>query len=172
MILVEKFFFDVIVNPVEFIFCYILFIKGNNMKNLVAVTMFSVFLMGAVSNASAFWGNDKDWECYGPYGKIPGCNPYDEWDPRYWMEEMEDMFEDDDDYYGGGYGRMPYGGGYGMPQMPYGGGYGMPQMPYGGGYGAPQMPYGGGYGMPQQGGYPQYNPYAAPAAPVAPAPAQ
>ncbi|NOQ78941.1 MAG: sulfur globule protein CV1 [Gammaproteobacteria bacterium] len=133
------------------------------MKKIIAVSVFSAFIMGVASNASAsWWGSDNDGECYGPYGKIPGCNEYDEWDPRYWMEEMEDMMDDDDDdyYRYGGYGR-----GYGQP---YGGGYG---QPYGGGYG---QPYGGGYGQPYGGGYapqPYYgNPYAAPA-PVAPAPA-
>ena len=115
------------------------------MKKLIVASIFSVFLLGLMSNASAFWGSNNSNECYGPYGKIPGCNEYDEWDPRYWMEEMEDMWDDDDE----GYGRGGYG--YGMPpmQMPYGGGYGMPPM---------QMPY----------GYQQ--PYAAPApAPAAPA---
>ena len=135
------------------------------MKKLIAASVFSALLLGA-GNASAFWGSNNDWECRGPYGDIPGCNPYDEWDPRYWMEEMEDMWDDDDDYrYGGGYGN-PYGGGYGNPYG--GGGYGNPYG--GGGYG---NPYGGGYG----GGYAPapygYNPYqqapAAPAAPVAPA---
>jgi len=136
------------------------------MKKIIALTIASAFILGLASNASAFWGNDNDWECRGPYGKIPGCNPYDEWDPRYWMEEMEDMWDDDDDDYGygRGYGGYPQGG-YGYPQ---GGGYGYPQGGYGypqGGYGYPQ----GGYGYPQQ----QYNPYAAPAAPApAPAPAQ
>ncbi|MCU7819227.1 MAG: hypothetical protein KZQ57_10275 [gamma proteobacterium symbiont of Lucinoma myriamae] len=110
------------------------------MKKIIAVSVFTAFIMGVASNASAFWSSNDDYECYGPYGKIPGCNSYDEWDPRYWMEEMEDMFDDDDDdYYRGGYGR----GGYGQP--------------YGGGYAPASQPY---YG----------NPYAAPApAPVAPA---
>ncbi len=112
------------------------------MKKLIAVSVFTAFIMGVVSNASAsWWGSDDDYECWGPYGKIPGCNPYDEWDPRYWMEEMEDVFDDDDDdyYRYGGYGAPAYGG---YPQPYY------------------QQPYGGGY------------PYAAPApAPVAPAPA-
>jgi len=132
------------------------------MKNLIAASVFSALLLGA-GNASAFWGGGNDWECRGPYGEIPGCNPYDEWDPRYWMEEMEDMWDDDDEYGYGGYGRgygNPYGGGYG--NNPYGGGYG---NPYGGGYG---NPYGGGY-APAPAPY-GYNPYAAPA-PVAPAPA-
>ena len=101
------------------------------MKLLMALGL----MTAATSSYAFFWDND-DWECRGPFGEIPGCNPYDEWDPRYWMEEMEEMWNDDDDY---GYGR----GGYGMP---YGAGY---QQPYG--YGYPQQPY----------GYPQ--PYAAPA---------
>ncbi len=129
------------------------------MKKLIAISVFTAFIMGVASNASAsWWGSDDDYECWGPYGKIPGCNPYDEWDPRYWMEEMEDMFDDDDDYYrygGYGYGAPAYG--YGAP----GYGYGAPAPAYGG-YPQPyyQQPYGGGY------------PYAAPApAPVAPAPA-
>ncbi len=132
------------------------------MKKIIALTVFSAFILGAATNATAFWGSDNDWECRGPYGKIPDCNPYDEWDPRYWMEEMESFWDDDDDY-GRGYGA-PYGGGYGNPYG--GGGYG---APYGGG---------GGYGNPYGGGYapapaaPYYgNPYAAPVAPAAPAPA-
>ncbi|MCU7799512.1 MAG: hypothetical protein KZQ70_05040, partial [gamma proteobacterium symbiont of Lucinoma myriamae] len=80
------------------------------MKKIIAVSVFTAFIMGVASNASAFWSSNDDYECYGPYGKIPGCNSYDEWDPRYWMEEMEDMFDDDDDdYYRGGYGRGGYG---------------------------------------------------------------
>lgn len=130
------------------------------MKKLIAVSVFTAFIMGVASNASAsWWGSNNDYECYGPYGKIPGCNPYDEWDPRYWLEEM-DITNNDDDYYRyGGYG---YGGGY-----PYRGGY-APQPYYGGGGYAPQ-PYGG-YQQPYYGG--GAYPYAAPApAPVAPAPA-
>lgn len=109
------------------------------MKKLIVASVFSALLLGA-GNASAFWGGGNDWECRGPYGDIPGCNPYDEWDPRYWMEEMEGMWDDDDDYrYGSPYG----GGGYGNP---YGGGYGYAPAPYG------------------------YNPYQqAPVAPAAPA---
>ncbi|WP_198266435.1 hypothetical protein [sulfur-oxidizing endosymbiont of Gigantopelta aegis] len=142
------------------------------MKKLIAISVFSAIVLGAASNASAFWGNNNDSECYGPYGKIPNCNPYDEWDPRYWMEEMEDMMDDDDDYRGG------YGNGNGY-QQPYGGGY---QQPYGGyqqpyGY-APQQYAPAPYGYAPQQYAPQQpyygNPYAAPApvAPAAPAPQQ
>lgn len=131
------------------------------MKKIIAISVFSAFVLGAATNVSAFWGGDND-ECYGPYGKIPNCNEYDEWDPRYWMEEMEDMIDDDDDDYRyGGYGRGygGYGPGYGgggYQQPYYGGGYQQPY--YGGGY--QQQPY---YG----GGYQQ--PYAAPAVPAVPA---
>ncbi len=109
------------------------------MKKSFAMSLAAIAVMTVSSSASAFfWDDDNDYKCWGPMGpygpKIPDCNPYDEWDPRYWMEEMEQTWDDDDDYGYGGYG-MPYGGGYGMP---YGGGYG---MPYGGGYGAP-APYG------------------------------
>ena len=134
------------------------------MKKIIALSVFTAFILGIASSASASWfGSDNDNECYGPYGKIPGCNSYDEWDPRYWMEEMEDMWDDDDDY-GGGYGRgygNPYGGGYGQPYG--GGGYG---QPYGGGY-APQQ-----YAPQQYAPQPYYNPYAAPAAPAPVAPQQ
>lgn len=122
------------------------------MKKIITVAIFMAFTIGAATNASAFWGNNNNWECMGPFGQIPGCNPYDEWDPRYWMEEMEDMWDDDDNYYGGGYGRYPYGG------YPYGGGYG-------GGY-YPQPYYGGGY-MQQP-----YYPYAPPAPATTPPPTE
>ena len=79
------------------------------------------------------WGGNN-WNNNGYYG-----NPYDEWDPRYWMEEMEDMFDNDNNY--GGYNRGPYNN-----YAPYGG--------YGNGpYGPPQgyyRPYPGQNVQPQQ----------------------
>lgn len=159
------------------------------MKKFAAISL-AAFTAFAATGASAFWDSKNKWEepeCwYNPHD----CNPYDEWDPRYWMEEMSQMW-DDDDY---GYGGMPYGmpGGYGpygpRPMMPYGGApyggapYGAPMMPQGAPQGAPQaapmprpvpmMPYGAPrmpYGMP----YPQQRPAAPAPAPVpAPAPAQ
>jgi hypothetical protein len=113
----------------------------------------AVSILLAATNSFAWFFDDDDWECMGPFGKIPGCNPYDEWDPRYWMEEMEQEFDDDDDYYRYG----PYGGygpGYGYGSYgpygyaPYGPGYGgyapYGYAPYGPGYG--YAPYGPGYG--------------------------
>jgi len=120
------------------------------MKAILRVLMASGLLFAATGSNASWFFDDNDWECMGPFGEIPGCNPYDEWDPRYWMEEMDQEFNDDDDYYRygpyGGYGG-PYGGGYGAPYGPPPGYYG---APYGGGYGAP---YGGGYApqpAPQQ----------------------
>ena len=135
------------------------------MKKTFMLPILSALLLGVSTSASAFfWDDDNDWKCWGPMGpygpEIPDCNPYDEWDPRYWMEEFEQTWDDDDDYmYYGGYGRGPWG-------MPYGGG--APMMPYGG---APMMPYGGGapYGAPAPmpyGGPSQMVPPAPPAAPV------
>jgi hypothetical protein len=121
------------------------------MRKIIALSVFSAFILGIAANASAFWGNNNDSECYGPYGKIPDCNPYDEWDPRYWMEEMESMMDDDDYGYQQGYPQQ----GYQQPYYGYQQGYSQQgyQQPY---YGYPQQPYG-------------YNPYVAPAT-VTPAP--
>jgi len=132
-------------------------------------TLFIMMLFGVLSsfnvNADFFGGNDcPPWEY--------DCNDWPEWTPMYWMEEMSDEWDNnDDDYYRYG-GMGPYGmpGGYGMPYggmpyggMPYGGGMMPPPAPYGYGapppapygYGAPQAPYG--YGAPQ-GGQPSGQP--------------
>ena len=76
------------------------------MKNLIR-SMLALAMLTIATSSFAWWGGGNNW------------NPYDEWDPRYWMEEMEDVFDDDDDYYYGPYG-YPYGGGYGGPYGPYG----------------------------------------------------
>ena len=92
---------------------------------MILLAMLSGLFFSMNSSADMFGGDDcPPWEY--------DCNDWPEWTPMYWMEEMSNEWDDDDDYYGYG---MPYGG-YGMPY----GGYGMPY----GGYG---MPYGG-YGMP------------------------
>ena len=91
----------------------------------------AALLLAVSTQASAWWGNDyyNDWPV---------------WTPMYWMEEMENEW--DDDYYGPyGYGPYGYPGyGYGYP----GYGYGYP----GYGYGAP------GYGPGYYGGYAPYYP--------------
>jgi hypothetical protein len=112
--------------------------------------LFFGMLLGllATFNAQAdFFGGDDcpPWEY--------DCNDWPEWTPMYWMEEMMDEFDDDDDEYYryGGYGYGPY------APAPYA------QAPYG--YGAQ---FAGPYGQPPV-------PYAsipAPVAPQAPAAAQ
>ena len=122
------------------------------MKAILRLSMV-VSLLLAATNSYAWFFDDDDWKCRGPFGNIPGCNPYDEWDPRYWMEEMEQAFDDDDDYYRYG----PYGG-----YDPYGPGYGGYAPGYGG-----YSPYGPGYGY---GGYAPYSYTPAPAPAPLPAP--
>lgn len=103
------------------------------MKKFAALTLAAFAALGATQASAFFFDNNDKWsepECwYNP----TDCNPYDPWDPRYWMEEMDSMWSDDDDYYG--YGP------YGMPGMPYGNQMNpyMRQMnPYG--YQAPAAP--------------------------------
>jgi len=95
----------------------------NTMKNTIQALL-ALGLLGAASASQAWWGNNG-WGNH--------WNPYDVWDPRYWMEEMENAF--DDDWYGPG----PYG-----PYGPYGyGPYGPPPVygpAYGPGFGP--APYG------------------------------
>lgn len=102
------------------------------MNHLTLKALLAVAFLTVASSASAFWGSNNHWNGFG--------NPYDEWDPRYWAEEMEDFFNDND-YgprgfapYGGGYGYAPYQNQF-APQAygPYG--YAQPpqatQAPYG-----------------------------------------
>ena len=64
------------------------------MKKSLPLTIASIALIIASSSASAFWGNNN----WGNNGY--NYNPYDPWDPRFWMEEMENFW--DNDSYGGG----------------------------------------------------------------------
>jgi hypothetical protein len=104
------------------------------MKRHTALALLAGLLLAAASNVSAWWGNNWGW------------NPYDPWDPRYWMEE----------FFGGSYyGRGPWGWGRG----PWGYGY-----PYHGGWGHPYYrgwgyPYHGGWGYPNYAGW-AYAPHA------------
>ena len=88
------------------------------------------------------WGGNRGGNNWNNNGYNNGYygNPYDEWDPRYWMEEMEDFFDGGNNY--GNYNRGPYNN-----YAPYGGGYGN------GPYGPPQgyyRPYPGQNAQPQQ----------------------
>jgi hypothetical protein len=111
----------------------------------------SVMLMFSYNASADFFGGSDcpPWEY--------DCNDWPEWTPMYWMEEMSDEFDDNnDDWYR--YGGGPYGGPYGGPRP-----YGPPMMPYGGApYGGPApMPYGAPAPMPYGGPAPM--PYGRPA---------
>lgn len=134
------------------------------MSLILRLTMAISLLLAATSSYAWFgnnnnnnnwgpWGgNNNNW---GPWGGNNNYNPYDEWDPRYWMEEMENAFDDDNDYYGPGYGYGPYG----MPQGGYYNGSGPYGPPQGYGYAPPQ--YNGpppGYAPPGSNGYQSQRP--------------
>jgi hypothetical protein len=107
-------------------------------KILLSAITATVLVMSNASYASWF-GNDGPW---GGNGWGGDWNPYDEWDPRYWIREMDNELADDDyDRYGPGYGYGgPYGG-YGPgPGYGYGPGPGYGYGP-GPGYGYGPAPY-------------------------------
>ena len=74
----------------------------------------------SVTQASDFFGgNDGEWKM-GPNGPYWDESDWPVWTPMYWMEEMMDSFDNDDDnMWGGnkgGFNKMPFGN-----MMPYGG---------------------------------------------------
>lgn len=86
------------------------------MKNILAVVLL-VFTL----SANAFWNNNGPWgNSYNNYGNSYGYkdngifafNPYNYWDPRWYVEEMSNMMDefDDNDWDNnyGGYGYNPY----------------------------------------------------------------
>lgn len=102
-------------------------------KRLTTAGLAGLLLMAA-GTTNAWWGG--------------GWNPYDPWDPRYWMEEFFG-----DSWSGGpwGYGGGPWG--YGGGPWGYGGGpWGYGGGPWGGYHGAPYYGYTPwGYGVPYHG---------------------
>ncbi len=124
----------------------------------------SLLALSATANANFFGNNNNgEWKM-GPYGPYYEENDWPEWTPMYWMEEMSNSFDNNDNgYYGnnnGFFGNMPFmGNNYNYnPNMGYG--YNMP-MNYGN---APMMPP---PAMPYPYAVPPMN---APAMPVAPQP--
>lgn len=90
-----------------------------------ARTLAILFGLLISANATAGWfgSNNNAWD----------DNDWPEWTPMYWMDEMMNEFDSDDDYYGY-YGPqgMPYGyAPYGY-QAPFAGPHGQPQVPYAG----------------------------------------
>ncbi len=104
------------------------------------------------------WGGNNGWSGNNGWGN----NPYDEWDPRYWMEEMENEFDNNNYNYGppsGYYGPNNYAPPQGYMQGPPPGYYG----PGPGSYGPPPGYYGGQPpGYRQQAPAPQQVPQQAP----------
>jgi hypothetical protein len=88
------------------------------MKARVAAVLFGLLVS---LNASAGWfGNDNGWD----------DSDWPEWTPMYWMEEMFDSFDDDDDYYRyGPRGYAPYGYAQPYAMAPYQGQVPHAQMP-------------------------------------------
>lgn len=101
----------------------------------------SLLALSATASADFFSSNNGEWKM-GPYGPYYEENDWPEWTPMYWMEEMMNSFDDEDNGFGN-FGGMPFMGGNNYA-MPYGGmPYGAPMMapPLGAmPYGAPMMP--------------------------------
>jgi hypothetical protein len=116
------------------------------MKKLIAGL--SLLLVASAANADFFGGNNGEWKM-GPAGPYYDESDWPEWTPMYWMEEMMDMWDDNDNVYSGGMPPMPMAGGYGAPAMPYGG-YQMPQQPVGYAYPAPVAPVAPAAPVPQK----------------------
>lgn len=95
-------------------------------------------LLAFSASASAgdfFGGNNGEWKM-GPYGPYYEESDWPEWTPMYWMDEMMNSFDDEDDSFGGNngfMGGMPFmGNNSNMPFMGNNNNYPMmaPQMGY------------------------------------------
>ena len=83
------------------------------MNKYVISVIAALSLMGASVANAGWFGSNNSWDDY--YDD----NDWPEWTPMYWMEEMMDEWDDDDDndwYRYGGYGFAPR---YGYAPMPY-----------------------------------------------------
>lgn len=78
------------------------------------IALSSILFLGIATSSQAFW-NSNNWN--NGWGNNFAnnnwgwdYNPYDVWDPRYWAEEMEDMFDGNDwwDNNNGYHNSMPY----------------------------------------------------------------
>ena len=93
----------------------------------------SLLALSASASANFFGDNNNgEWKM-GPYGPYWEENTWPEWTPMYWMEEMMNSFDDNNNNYGGNGFNMPFFGNnngfFGNNNYrPYGG---VPMMPYG-----------------------------------------
>lgn len=102
------------------------------MKKLLISLSLLAFSTGASAN-NFFGSNNGEWKM-GPYGPYYEENSWPEWTPMYWMQEMVDSFDNNDDGYGnnGFIGGMPFMGNnntYPMMAPPVGVPMGVPMMP-------------------------------------------
>jgi hypothetical protein len=67
------------------------------MKKLLVIFVILSSLL--VMPVSAYWGNNNNNPWSNPYSNL---NPYEIWNPRYWIEELEQIF-DNNDYWGNNY---------------------------------------------------------------------
>jgi hypothetical protein len=115
-----------------------------NIKESAKIVLLTALLTApftATTQASDFFGgNNGEWKM-GPNGPYWDESDWPVWTPMYWMQEMMDSFDDDNDnnMFGGNnrFGNMPFGN-----SMPFGNntpnyGYG---MPYGAPMPAPAVP--------------------------------
>ena len=117
----------------------------------------SLLALSATANADFFGGNNGEWKM-GPQGPYYEESDWPEWTPMYWMEEMMDSFDEEDNSYGnnGFMGGMPFmGNNNNFGGMPFMGNNNNGYPAY------PAMPYGA----------PMMAPMPVPAVPMAPAPA-
>lgn len=116
----------------------------------------SLLALSSVASADFFGGgNNGEWKM-GPYGPYWDANDWPEWTPMYWMQEMSDSFNNDDNnggwnmpFFGNGSnfgGNFPFGNGSNFGgTMPFFGNNPYGAMPYGYApmpYPQPMMPYG------------------------------
>ena len=88
------------------------------MKKILS-SLLAVAFVTATGTSQAWWSDDDDYYRGGPWGH--DWNPYDEWDPRYWVREMDNEMADDDwDKYGPMMYNRGYGGYPGVWGAPYG----------------------------------------------------
>ncbi|TXH67670.1 MAG: hypothetical protein E6Q83_16650 [Thiothrix sp.] len=112
--------------------------------------LIALSLLGLASSAQANFfggGNNGEWKM-GPYGPYWEENDWPEWTPMYWMQEMSDSFNNDNNNgfsfnQGSNAWNIPFFGNTTSSVPPYPYAYPAPMMPY-----ASPMPYYGGYQLP------------------------
>ncbi len=107
---------------------------------LLTALLATPFVATTTQASDFFGGNNGEWKM-GPNGPYWDESDWPVWTPMYWMEEMMDSFDNDDDYnmMGGNnrFGNMPFGNSMPFYNNTPNYGYG---MPYGAPMPAPAVP--------------------------------